>query len=183
MTPQEIKKTWEEASRRYYRPTPEEFESMYKERKETALERLATRYRRFSTLGMVMVICSVGWAFGPIDFVFPNARIFLSLLMMVYFATCSSIDYWFYKGVSSIDCYRMSVSEVIDKALYYKKKHLQSILFLLPFAFIVIGAMAYCLSSDKYILLGMAAGAIFGLLIGYRQYREFMSEYRIISEK
>ena len=182
MTPEEIKRTWEEASRKMFRPSPEEFEIMYREKKETALERLASRYRRFSTLGMVMVVVSALWMLSPLPFASLNARLVIAILMMVYFATCSSIDYWLYRGIASIDCFTMSVSEVINKALYYRKKHLQSMMFLFPFAIGVVGGIIYALNADKYLIYGVIAGGVCGLILGYHQYRQFMDEYKIISE-
>ncbi|MBD5189028.1 MAG: hypothetical protein HDS95_01950 [Bacteroidales bacterium] len=182
MTPEEIKKTWEEASRKLYHPTPEEFENMYREKKETALERLATKYRRFSTLSLIMTIVSCFWMFTPdTHLISSEMKFVLPLTMMLYFATCSSIDWWLYRGVSSIDCFDMSVSEVIGKALYYRKKHLLSMIFLIPFAVIVFGVMAYSFKTDEYIIYAMGAGLIVGLTIGYRQFREFMGEYKNIS--
>lgn len=182
MSPEEIKKTWEEASRRFYRPTPEEFENMYREKKETALDRLATKYRRFSTMSLVMTFVSSLWLFSPSFMETSEHKFMLSITLMAYFAICSSIDYWLYRGVSSINCFEMSVSEVIDKAMYYRKKHLQSIMFLIPLAVVVFGVMVYSFNADIYIIYGMAAGLIVGLLLGYRHFREFMDEYRTIKE-
>ncbi|MDE7180505.1 MAG: hypothetical protein K2N88_04850 [Muribaculaceae bacterium] len=181
MTPEEIKKTWEDASRKIYRPTPEEFENMYREKKETALERLAARYKRFSTVGMLMTVVSVFWIFRPDHFGMFPMRYVVAALLMLYFATCASIDWWLYKGVSSINCYEMPVSEVVEKAVYYRKKHLQSMMFLIPFVVLVLGLMAYTFITDRFIIYGMIAGLIVGLAIGYRQFREFMSEYKLIS--
>ena len=181
MSPEEIKKTWEEASRKLYRPTPQEFENMYREKKETALERLAIKYRRFSTMGLVMAIVSAFWMLTPAHLPATPMKFIMALVLMLYFATCSSIDWWLYRGVSSINCFDMSVSEVVDKALYYRKKHLQSIMFLIPFAVVVFGVMIYSFNADKYIIYGMGAGLIIGLAIGYRQFREFMDEYKKIS--
>lgn len=181
MTQEEIKKTWEEAARKIYRPTPEEFEDMYKEKKETALERLATKYRRFSTMSMVMTVVSCLWMFSPAAIPAPGMKYVMAITMMLYFATCSTIDFWLYRGVSSIDCFEMSVSEVVSKALYYRKKHLQSMMFLIPFAVVVFGVMVYSFNADIYVIYGMAAGLIVGLMIGLRHFREFMDEYKVIS--
>ena len=174
MTTEEIKKTWEEASRKFYRPTPEEFENMYREKKETALERLAAKYRRFSTMSLVMTILSCFWMFSPAPFSSEDKKYVLSIVLMAYFATCSSVDFWLYRGVSSINCFEMSVSDVISRALYYRKKHLQSMMYLIPFAMLVFGAMIYAFDADRYLIYGMVGGLIVGILIGYRKFREFM---------
>ncbi|MDE7159810.1 MAG: hypothetical protein K2O24_03055 [Muribaculaceae bacterium] len=182
MTPDEIKKTWAEASRRFYAPTPEEFETMYRERKETALEQLAQRYRRFSRLGLVMAVVSVFWMFSHISFAESYMKYVTSIVFILYFATCSIIDNWLYNGVKSIDCFTMSVSEVIDKALYYRRKHLQSMILLIPFAVVAMGTLAFSFVSEPYMIYGMIAGLIIGLAIGLQQFRSFMAEYRTISK-
>lgn len=182
MTQEEIKKTWREGATRLYRPTPDDYEGMYRDRKETALETLARKYKRFSMVGLAMVFCSFGWMGAHLPFHSEEMKFTVSGVMAVYFAICSLIDHWLYKGVSSIDCYRMSVQEVIEKAMYYRKKHLQSMMLLLPMALCVVGLMGYGLSGDRYLLYGMAAGGLAGILIGTIQFREFMSEYRKIKE-
>ena len=183
MLPEEIKKTWEEASRKMYRPTPAEFENMYREKKETALTNLAKRYKRFSTVGLAMILCAFGWLCAQNPIIPNRMRYIVVPVLMLYFATCSIWDWWLYKGVSSIDCFTMSVSEVIDKALYYRKKHLQSMMLLVPFAIIVVGLMAYSFINDRYILIGMCTGGLIGLLVGYRAFREFMDEYRTVTKQ
>lgn len=183
MTPEEIKDTWAEASRKTFRHSPEDFEEMYREKKETALERLAARYKRFSNFGLAMVVVSALWMFSSLPFATDAGKYISCAMMMVYFATCSILDHWFYSGVSSINCYTMTVSEVIGKAMYYRRKHLQSMMFLFPFVFIVLGALIYAMDTNEYMLLGMGAGALVGLIIGYRQYRQFMSEYKTISHQ
>lgn len=183
MTTEEIKKTWEEASRKFYRPTPEEFENMYREKKETALERLAAKYRRFSTMSLVMTILSCFWMFSPAHFSSGDMKYIVAIVMMAYFATCSLIDFGLYRGVSSINCFEMPVNEVISRARYYRKQHLLSMIFLIPFALLVFGVMVYAFNADKYLIYSMCAGLIVGLLIGYRKFREFMDEYKIVSKE
>lgn len=182
MTPEEIKKTWAEAARKLYAPTPEELEIMYIGRKETALEGLAQRYRRFSRLGLVMAIVSVFWMFSGIQPEIPSMKYVIAILFVIYFATCSVIDNWLYRGVASINCFTMPVSEVIDRALYYRRKHLQSMILLIPFAIIVLGTLAYSFMSDIYTIYGIIAGFIAGVAIGLRQFHQFMAEYRTISK-
>ncbi|MDE6273155.1 MAG: hypothetical protein K2M31_09150 [Muribaculaceae bacterium] len=182
MNKEEIKKTWNEAARKIYQPTPEEYEMIYRTRKMTALENLAGRYKSFSRLGFIMIAASLMWFFGHFPFENQTMKYVVGGVMMVYFAACGIIDRWLYKGVSSIDCFTMTVNEVIRKALYYRKRHLQSIMFLLPFAILVIGLLAYSMSADIYVIYGIIAGAITGIILGSIQLRKFLRTYRIISE-
>ncbi len=183
MTYEEIRKTWNEAARKRYCPTPEEFENMYREKKETALERLAARYRRFSTLG---IVCMVLWTIVPFSHIFEGVgpiKWALFGVFIFYFALCSVIDYSLYRGVTSIDCFTMTVKEVAEKALLFRKRHLQSMILLIPFALATVGLMAYCFKAEPYMIYGIMAGAALGVVIGYRQFREFMNEYRIITRE
>lgn len=181
MTQEEIKKTWDEAARKIYRPNPEEFETMYKTKKVTALDALARRYRRFSRFGFLMIPVSLLWMFGHFPFENPDMRYVCGVVMMVYFGICGFLDRWLCEGILSIDCYTMTVSEVIQKALYYRKRHLQMIMFLLPFAFLTLGLLAYSLRTDVYILYGMAGGFVVGIILGSIQLHKFMKEYEVIS--
>ncbi|MDE6078041.1 MAG: hypothetical protein K2G29_09940 [Muribaculaceae bacterium] len=179
MTQEEIKETWNEAARRLYRPTQDEFEVRYRRNKETALERLALKYKRFSRFALVMmVMCSLYLIPNQL---FPSGlRIWVALGFALYLGTCSCMDYWLYKGVSSIDCYTMTVSEVVSKAMYYRRKHLQFIAILLPWIFCMIWMLIYATGFDRYFMYGILTGAFVGGAIGYRKYLEFMAEYKKI---
>ncbi|MDE6298937.1 MAG: hypothetical protein K2M10_04755 [Muribaculaceae bacterium] len=181
MTSEEIKRTWNEAAQRFYRPTPEEFEIMYREKKETALERLAERYRRFSRMGLLMIVMWILFSLSHVFTVGGPLKWIICALMIVYFALCSCIDHWLYKGVSSIDCFTMTVSEVASKALYYRKKHLQSMILLIPFAFLAVGLLAYSFKAEPFMIYGILAGMLVGVALGYNQFRRFMKEYSIVA--
>lgn len=183
MTQEEIKKTWNEAARKIYRPTPEEYEIMYKSKKITALEALAVRYRRFSKFAFLMIPTSLCWMLGNFPFENPQMRYVCGGVMMFYFTICGFLDRWLYDGISSIDCYTMTVKEVIKKTLFYRKRHLQSILFLLPFAILVVGLLVYSLRTEHSILYGMAGGFIIGILIGSYNLHKFLKEYKLISKE
>lgn len=181
MTQEEIKKTWQEAATRFYAPTPDEFEMMFRRKKETALERLAKKYQRFSRLGVLFAIMSCFYLMP--NSVFPREiTVWIAVFFVFYFALCSMMDYWLYKGVSGIDCYTMTVKEVAEKALYYKKKHLQFIATLLPLALFYIALLVYASDGNIYFMGGIAVGAIVGAALGYRQYLDFMAQYKDLCE-
>ncbi len=178
MTPDEIKQTWNEAARRFYTPTPEELVKMYQSGKTTALENLVRKYRRFSIFGLVMMIISLQFLFNHSLILDSSMRPVITLAFMFYFGLCSSIDYWLSKGVSSINCYTMPVSEVAAKALYYRKIHHRSMMILIPLAIAVLGVMGYAMRSEEWLIIGMVCGVIVGAILGVRQYLEFMNLYR-----
>ena len=182
MSEEEIRKTWADGKRNICAPGVEELGSILRRKKETALERLASRYKKFSILGVGMVACSASWLMQRHLVPDVDMRWRIVSIMVCYFAICSLIDNWFYRGISSIDCYTMSVKEVSEKALYYRKKHLQSMMVLFPFAVLVVGCVAYTFISEPYMLYGIGLGVLTGLLIGYFQFREFMKEYKILRD-
>ncbi|MDE6237791.1 MAG: hypothetical protein K2M45_07985 [Muribaculaceae bacterium] len=182
MTPEEIKKTWAEAARKMYHPTPDEFESIFIHKKETALERLVCRYRRFSLLSLSCAFMSAAWLMNNSLFYSRELGHTIQIAMIVYFALCSILDFLLSRGVASINCYKMTVKEVIEKAVHYRKRHLQSMMFLFPFALIVIGMMVYSFQTDVWVLAGIFAGAVVGFFGGLIQFRKFMNEYKEINE-
>lgn len=181
MTQEEIRKTWQEAATRFYCPSPDELEEIYRRKKETALEKLALKYKRFSCLGLAMMFVSCCYML-PNHLFASELRIWVSLSLIMYFGMCSAMDYWLYKGISSIDCLTMTVKDVAEKAMYYKRWHLIFMAILLPCALAVFGLLVYAAGFDKYLTIGVIAGGIIGLALGYRQFLDFMSEYRKLSE-
>lgn len=145
----------------------------------TSLERLRNRYRRFAILGFTML---------PLSFVFMLKSIFpidggiwITLSFIVYFLTCGFMDTWLYRGLDTIDCLHMSVSEVIEKARYYRKKHLQFVVILIPMAIALLCGLAYFTGWEEHILLGMLIGGSIGFAIGLQQLFAFLRDYKNIA--
>lgn len=148
---------------------------------KTTLDRLADKYKHFSICSLVMILSS-SLLFSRPDMLARPWSIYIPIAFSAYFFIAFAIDHYLYNGIKSIDPLTMTVSEVANKALYYKKRHLQSIILLLPMAVALIIATAYAFSFDGYVLAGMAAGALFGLAIGITQLCKFLSYYRNLSE-
>lgn len=182
MTQEDIRKTWQEAGKHLYAPDPTDFESMYRRKKETALEKLARKYKAFSRLGLIMMVISFCY-FTPHSIFPSDMKLWLGISFIVYFGICSLMDYWLYKGVESIDCYTMTVKEVIDKALYYRKKHHQFMIILIPMAIYIVGLMIYAFNGEEYFLYGIICGFLVGAAIGIKQYMEFMAQYKDLTSE
>lgn len=175
----EIRQTWREAAGRAYRPSADSLEEIYRSRKMTSLDELAARYRRFSIMGLsMMIVMGLLWPLSHAGEIMGAWRYVVAVSAAIYFGLGSSIDWWLYKGVSSIDCYTMTVSEVADKAMYYRKRHLQSMILLIPFAIAMVCIFAKPFISDQLMITTMIIGVIIGLVIGYRQFTLFMASYR-----
>lgn len=175
-----MKMTWRDTARGLSASSPsdETLEKIRIGKQSTSLDRLGERYFRFVLLSGTCCILSASFMLLPCPT--PYNPIWLTLGFLAYFLTCAVMDFWLYRGVGSIDCLRMPVSEVINKALYYRKRHLQFILILLPMAFGVVFLIALFNNFDRSILFGMIFGGAIGLAIGSYQLREFMRDYRSI---
>lgn len=149
-------------------------------KKKTALDRLRDRY-------CVFWIASLLLAFGTFmifsrgQIVDSSLNLWLGVAYAVYFLTVSGMDFWLWRGLDSINPLSMTVSEISEKALYYRKCHLRFMAVLIPMAILLLGFTGYVFSSEIYTLYGMIFGAIAGLIIGILQFRKFMIAYRNLS--
>ncbi len=177
-----LRKDWQEANVAIRRES-NSFDSIINGKRRTALENLAERYRRFSNLGLTLILLSFTWIFNPS--MFPDnhrLRIAVGVSFAVYALIASIMDRWLYQGIRSMDIVAMPVSEVIRKALFYRKRHLQFIAVLLPIVLALIGAIAWSM-DNLYFRLGVLVGFLTGTAIGLRQLFAFLADYRtIISE-
>lgn len=149
-------------------------------RKQTSLEKLASRYKSFSSMSAVMVmIIGAIIVLMSISLLMP-IPIWLIICLEIYFATAACMDYWLFKGVKSLDCCTMNVDELLRKTMLYRKRHLQFMAILLPMALGLITAMAIHFQADKAIIIGMITGFIIGAAWGVKSFIDFMRDYREI---
>ena len=177
-----LRKDWQNANVSLSRGS-DAYDSIINGKRRTALENLAERYRRFSNLALVLILMSFTWIFNPS--MFPDNRslgIAVGVSFAVYALIASIMDRWLYQGIRSIDVVSMSVSEVIRKALFYRKRHLQFIAILLPIVLAIIGVMAWSM-DNLYFRLGIVVGFIAGTAIGLRQLFAFLADYRTITSE
>lgn len=180
MTPEEMKIAWEETRKCLY-SKDQEIEYLKTRiingKNETGLKRLALRYRMLSIVAFIFVIaCAFVYPplFGEKSWILPT------VVMMIYFSTCAIMDFWLYKGITSIDCQTMNVNEVIRLSGYYKKKHLQFVMILLPFAFVTVGVFIYSLNLEPEMVKAIIIGLIVGLTLGIKMFISFMHDYKNI---
>lgn len=174
MTTEELQKTWQESGR-----IGSPYNPRMNSRRETALEKLVREYKWFSIMGLVMTIASL--FFFNFPWLEMPWKVVIPVLFISFFATASTMDHWLANGIRSIDCSRMSVREVIDRSLFYRRSHHQFMMILIPYAAIVLGCLGWASRADIYMLMGMGAGFLVGLAIGVRKYMDFMAYYRDIA--
>lgn len=147
------------------------------DKKKTSLDRLRDRYHAFWIISAFMMVGGF-LIFSKGVFVASNLNFLLGVAYAVYFLTAGAMDFWLWRGIGSINPLQMSVAEIARKSMFYRKRHLQFMIVLIPMAIGLIGFIGYIFSSEKYFLNGMIVGAIVGAIIGTIQFRRFMAEYR-----
>lgn len=172
----DMKKTWRDM--RMCPGNGNNYNDIFNGRRRTALQRLAERYRRFSNLALAMLM----WC--PLMLsrhLFPlTERIWVVALMAVFLVTASVMDRWLYHGIRGIDCSTMTVSEVVRLAVFYRRRHIQFVMILLPMVLSWIGLMAWLMLDDVYFVWGMVTGLLIGSAVGLRKFFDFMADYRDI---
>ena len=177
-----LRKDWQDADVAIRRES-ESYQNIINGKRKTALQNLADRYKRFSIMGIILIMLSLSYCFNPN--IFPGDsrwRIIISVAFALYALTASVMDRWLYNGIRSIDVGTMPVAEVIGKALFYRKRHLQFIAVLLPFVLAIIGAYAWK-GDNIYFRLGILVGFIVGTAVGIFQLMNFLSDYRAITSE
>lgn len=178
----DLKKDWQ-SSNVAIQGESNSYDSIINGKRRTALENLAERYRRFSNIALALILLSFSWVFNPNMFPDNNRlRIAVGVAFAIYALIGSIMDRWLYQGIRGIDVVTMPVSEVIHKALFYRKRHLQFIAILLPIVLAIIGVIAWSM-DNVYFRLGILIGFIIGTAIGLRQLMAFLSDYRTITSE
>lgn len=176
-----IKQEWRDL--RFHSVNPNQCENILSGHRRTALQRLADRYLRFSNMALIFtpimpfsvyyVLFRDSPASGGIAWV---------IFAIFYFGLCAAMDRWLYYGIRGIDCTTMTVSGVAHKAMFYRKRHLQFVLVLIPLAILLIGGFLYLTDTDPNVLTGVIVGSIVGLTIGLYNLLQFMTDYRTLNE-
>lgn len=174
-----LKKEWEEVKMRSN--DNRNLTGIMDGKKQTSLQSLARRYKWFSNMSMICILwvpLMMLTAFIPQEW-----KLWIAISFGVYFLTCSIMDRWLYYGIQGIEVSRMSVDEVSRLAYFYRKRHLQFVMILLPMAIAVIGFFAYVvMDEDSSIMIGIIVGALFGMAIGARELMAFLRDYRTLTE-
>lgn len=171
---EEIKNSWRDAK---FNVNEKELELIMFKRRATSLERLKTRYKRFSNIAFLMIFWCPLFAFTEPAIPF---KPYLALAFGLFFVTVSMMDRWLYMGVSSIDCATMAVSEVARRAVFYRKRHFQFQIILIPYAIALVGAMIYLSSDNPGFIYGIIFGILVGGCVGWFQFLKFMRDYKIL---
>lgn len=171
MGEQKIRQDWEKAKTALGNAHEYNVPDTYR---KTALDKLIARYRSFvrlECLCIVLIPFAMYWLFS-------DKSIFLPIYAAAFFLFAALVDHWLARKLATIDIQRMNVTAVVRTALDCRKRHLQSMILLIPLGIGFIAALAYTALDETRLLIGMAAGFIVGLAAGIREFRAFMRDYR-----
>lgn len=149
-------------------------------KRKTALQNLAQRYRWFSNIAL---LCAGVIPLNMLNLhLFPDmrSRMVVVIWFGAFFLISSVMDRWLYNGIKRIDVAAMPVSDVVAKAIYFRKWHIRFIFMLLPLALGCLGLMFY-LIDDIYVRIGMLCGFIAGVAVGLRKLMDFLSDYKTLT--
>lgn len=150
----------------------------FDDRRRTALDRLARRYRWFATMALLLsAYCPLTLCRYIDDY---TLRPVSMIAFAAYLLVCSAMDWYLYHAIRAIDVASMPVGEVLSRAMHCRKRHLQFVCVLVPCATALLGLVFYGMGTNPYILWGMITGALVGLAVGTIQLRRFLSDYRSI---
>lgn len=178
---EQMRKTWMEMGKALGMNAIPENNPIDLGKMKTSLDKLRDKYLTFWIISLVMVFGGF-LIFSKGVFLVSHLNFCLGMAYAVYFLTVSSMDFWLWRGIGSIDPLRMSVSEITEKSMFYRKRHLQFMTVLIPMAIALLGFTGYVYSSEIYFLDGMIFGIIAGLIVGTIQFRRFMAEYRNLTK-
>lgn len=146
--------------------------------RKTALMRLADRYTKFYRISLVFTVITPCMFAGTVRY--GGSMPYIWLAFTLYFLTAAVIDWHLSRKVAGIRVDAMPTSEVIRRAMGCRKLHLQSMMFLLPFAIAVITLLAWSMDFETYFVISLLAGFVVGVVIGVMQFIDFMRDYRSI---
>lgn len=178
---EQLRKTWQEMGKAlglgHNIQQPENLSKM-----STTLDKLHTRYKRmgiFALLAAVIMLPVLLYA----DFISEPDRMPIAFSYAVFLCVMGCIDFWLMGGIERINPLTMSVSEVANLSLHYKKCHMRVVMVAIPVVICWIACFVIATAQDnKPVIWGVIGGAVVGGTMGVLTLREFMSDYKRLSE-
>lgn len=149
-------------------------------KRQTTVERLAARYRRFSIISIAAI--PLGGTFMMPQFSHFADGWIMTVLYVLILGTCAIFDRWFYRQISAIDCITQPVSEVSARAMLCRRLHLRFVAVGLPLVALLMLCGGWVVFHDVYYLVSMGFGMVVGGLIGLKFLLQFMRDYRALRD-
>jgi hypothetical protein len=137
----------------------------------SARERLMKQYKMFSLVAPI--VCVAQFIF------FRILPLYIIIAMTIYFAVAGLMDFYLYKGMKNLDLSTEGVAQIATKAKFYRRRHHQFQLILIPMAVVLIILFLGC--STGWQQLGVVVGIFVGLIAGLPTYLRMMRDYKQLS--
>jgi O-antigen ligase len=105
--------------------------------------------------------------------------LYVVICTTIYFVIAGIMDYYLYRGIKGLDLYTEGVTRIATKAKFYRRRHRQFQLILLPMAVILI--ILYFSCATEWQKMGFIVGIIIGLAVGLPTYFKIMRNYKQLS--
>lgn len=144
---------------------------------KSSLEGLASRYRRFIFIGLLMaIVIPLTILHNPLTV--EKYRYVTVFYWSFFFLFEASIDYFLMIRLKEMDIYKQSVTEIAKKAAQNWKFHKIAIAIGMPLAVGAIVLFALVMNANSFTLLGMLVGLVIGAIIGINQLLKFKKDYK-----
>jgi hypothetical protein len=122
--------------------------------------------------------------FAPIAcaVLFANFNLFPLYIIVattIYLVIAGIMDLYMYKGIKGLDLSTEGVTQIATKAKFYRRRHHQFQLILIPMLVILVVLFFSC--ATGWLRVGMAVGLIVGLAAGIPTYIGIMRDYKQLS--
>ena len=148
---------------------------------KSAREKLITKYKRMIVIEIIILVVMSFRLFDSM--VDERLRIPTLIYWIVFFLIEISIDIYLMQKTKEIDIYKDSIHEIAQKARRNWKIHKAAIFIGLPLAIGFIILYALSLHANIYIVYGIFAGAVLGLILGVSILRKFIKDYRDLQDE
>jgi hypothetical protein len=165
----ELKNGWQSLNTRSKESNDSIVKDVVKGKITSARERLMKRYKTMFSV-FAPIACAAQFA------IFNLLPVYVIIYATIYFVTAGIMDYYLYRGIKGLDLSSESVTQVATKAKFYRRRHHQFQLILIPMAVILI--CLYFSRTTEWQQIGMIVGMIIGLAVGIPSYIRIMRDYK-----
>jgi hypothetical protein len=97
----------------------------------------------------------------------------------LYIIMAGIMDYYLYKGIKGLDLSTEGVTQIAAKAKFYRRRHHQFQLILIPMVVILLALYFHFVT--EWMQMGLVVGVIVGLAVGLPKYLSLMHDYKQLS--
>lgn len=146
--------------------------------RKTTLDKLRDRYRNigFGDICGAAIMFPILMYGGLLS---ESYRLPVSISFVALLLVLSGFIFWMWWGVGKINPVTMTVTQVSELALHYRKCHMRFVMIGFPIALCWVGYFTYSvIHTVADAIGGIIAGSVVGVMIGLKGLSRFMSDYK-----